>query len=617
VTFLGAIAVAAVILSLLAILAVARRRGIEVSPIADVRAGAFDRLARARQVQPEGALVLLQGSAAARATPSSVEASRASAREMKADSEGAAAEWGAAVADGVIPAAYVWERWSSVDHHVFQAFSHLAGKQIEGMADLLQVVDTKGYALGSAEFVNKLLGHVGEWHAQEHLASAGLDVSMPDATNVPGLDLWVDGHAVNIKTVKDAAAAAYSHFGDYPDIPIVVPADAENIPADALHFDPSSGFDHVGLAGSDHLVIVDHALSHADVLDQSNHALDVLRNPGLHLHFPWVTAAVSGIREARLLAKGHTDLTRAAKNVAVDTAVVGGGGAVGMKFGALVGSALGPIGAVVGGLAGGLLGAIGGRSAANAVKRAPLEAARTEYDAALARYCETEASLVAEAGATWKRGQHEEGRILRAELSRLQGEYDGVLAGHAVRLRRATILDEEGARDLLSAADSKLEAICAAERAVLLGLLPRWMWIWAGLFFPAQVQRYMQHRREYDDWRACAENVLRGWTGSASDTSACFDLVTATEGGHRVAEQHIARSEVARQQAVETAAAHHRRLLAQAAQCRVAAVARLRDRWEETRAHVETSLMPVVHILRATGAELQREMQKNGARVSK
>lgn len=613
-TYLVAVAVGAVILGLLAALALLRRSGIKVSPIANFHAGAFDRLAKAREVQPEGALVLLQRAAAARSSGS---ASGPGAREVTADSEGAGAYWAAAVVDGVVPGAYAWEAWRSVDHHVFQAFSHLAGEQIDGVADLLQVVDAKSYATESAGFVNKLLGHVGEWHAQEHLASAGFGVSMPEASNVPGLDLWVDGHAVNIKTVKDAAAAAYSHFGDYSDIPIVVPADAANIPADALHFDPSSGFEHAALAGSDHLVVVDQALSHADVLDQSTHALDVLGSPGPHIHFPWVTAAVSGIREARLLVKGHTDYTRAAKNVAVDTAAVGGGSAVGMKVGALVGSALGPVGAVVGGIAGGLLGAIGGRSAANAVKRAPMEAARAEYDAALARYCETEASLVAEAGESWKRAQDEEGRTLQAETGHLQAEFNRVLAEQAAYLRQVTVLDADRARRLLLDAGATLEAICEADRAALRALLPRWMWLWSGLLFPAQAQRYLRHRREHHAWRGCAEDVLRGWTGSASDTSACFDLVMATEGGHTIAEQHVARSEVARQRAVETAAARHQQLLAQAVQCRAAAVTRLRGRWDDARAHVETSLVPVVQALRATGTELQREMQRNGVKAPK
>jgi hypothetical protein len=60
-----------------------------------------------------------------------------------------AGEWSAAVADGALPAVDVWTRWSSVDHHVFQAVEHLSHQQVEGFADLLRVVDAKKYAVES------------------------------------------------------------------------------------------------------------------------------------------------------------------------------------------------------------------------------------------------------------------------------------------------------------------------------------------------------------------------------------------------------------------------------------------------------------------------------------
>ncbi|HET9954642.1 MAG TPA: hypothetical protein VFQ61_09060 [Polyangiaceae bacterium] len=606
--YLNIIAATAAVLCLLAAVAVVRRRRIYVDPIVILRAGAFEQLVKARALQSAQAQVQVRNVALC----APIEAGRSVPVEAHRGMQAAAAEWSAAVADGVVPALGVWAQWESVDHHVFQAFSHLAGEQIDGMADLLRVVDTKEYAIQSAGLLNKLLGHVGEWHARDHLASAGFSVSMPEATNAPGLDLWADGNAVNVKTVKDAAAAAYQHFGDYPDIPIIVPADAANIPSDALHFDPSSGFDSAALAGGDHLVVVDHALSHADVLDQSQNALDVLGDPGPHLHFPWITAALSGVREARLLVKGHTDLARAAKNVAVDTAAVGGGGAVGMKVGALVGAALGPVGAVVGGIAGGLLGAIGGRSAANTVKRAPFEAARTEYEVALATYHATEAKLVAEAGATWERAQQEEGGALNTELRRLQGEFDSVLAEQARRLHRTAILEKNQAQELLLKAGTTLASVCDGNRVALHALLPRWLWPWAGLLVPAHAQRLVQHGREHTRWQREVERVMRVWTGSASDTSACFDLLMATAGGEAAAEAHLAKAALARQRVVSAAGQHHQRLLAQATQSRAVTVERLRQRWQKISAHVSLSLEEVVTTLRAKGADLHREMQKNG-----
>jgi hypothetical protein len=326
------------------------------------------------------------------------------------DSEMKGALWAAALGDGLAPGVGVWERWSSVDEHVFQAMSHMTHDIVNGFADLLKAVNAKGYAVDTEGFFNNLKGHVGEWHVMEHFSQADppVSVSMPWASNEPATDMWVDGHAVNVKTVADASRLDVSHFANHPDVAAVIPHDAANIPEGALHFDPATGFDPSHLQHSDHLVVVDHAFSHADVADQTHHAIDVLQDPGPAIHLPWITMAISGIREGRLLIKGHTDIVRAAKNIAIDGTAVGGGGLIGAKAGGLIGSVGGPVGSVVGAIIGGIAGAIGGRAVANDIKRKPLIDAKAAYDSAMSSYQGEEARVSKYTAVEWTKARESE-----------------------------------------------------------------------------------------------------------------------------------------------------------------------------------------------------------------
>ena len=380
-----------------------RRQSCSVPPLLLPSDGAFLRLVAARIGTPDDLLIAVHSE---RPPAEAIDRTKASggSGQQRIDSASPPtdrnAKWvtGAAAIDATWPGLDVWWRWKSVDDHVFQAFEQLSHDHVGGLADLLNLVDAKQYAIGSAGFHYKLLGHVGEWHVREHLDNAGAAVVMPRSTNEPGLDLWADGHAINVKTVADAGAAASQHFADYPGIPIIVPSDAVHIPTDALHFGHAAWLSSSELAEHDHLTIVDDALSHADIAENTSHATDVLQDSGAHLHFPLVTMAVSGFREGRLVANGSTNLARAAKNVVVDTAAVGGGGAIGMKAGALAGTVFGPVGTVIGGIAGGILGAFGGRAAAKTIKRAPLEAAKLAYEATVSQYSSEESTLEHEHG---------------------------------------------------------------------------------------------------------------------------------------------------------------------------------------------------------------------------
>ena len=116
-----------------------------------------------------------------------------------------------------------------------------------------------------------------------------------------------------------------SHFDRYPGTAAVVPVDATGIPEHALHIDPATGHGldgvHDALASGSHgVVIVDDALSTGAIHDHLQHA-ETLATHGetvVHGHLPYVTMALSGVREFDLLRTGKTDFASAAKNVALD-----------------------------------------------------------------------------------------------------------------------------------------------------------------------------------------------------------------------------------------------------------------------------------------------------------
>lgn len=262
--------------------------------------------------------------------------------------------------------------------------SQLSGVQVDGLADLRKVMAAKDYQLEGV----KVQGTAAEQVAGGDFAAAGHTVAFPDASNNPGWDFTIDGNEVNSKLTADFHNVASEHFSEYPDIPIVINADAANIPEDALHFDgtPLSASDLVG----DHLVIVDDSLTLAGIDDISADTVDAADGFGVDdgggiMGLSLVIAAVrSSYQEGKLLRTGKTKWQRSLKNVAVDTTAKGGGtlagGLAGAKVGAVVdlatgGATLG-IPTAIGMLAGAIGGGLVGNRIANEVKSQPLREAQ-------------------------------------------------------------------------------------------------------------------------------------------------------------------------------------------------------------------------------------------------
>ena len=522
-----------------------------------------------------------------------------------------AAGWAAAAVDAAIPAAQAWSLWHSVDRHIFQAFEHLSHQQIDGVADVLRLIDAKGYAIETAGFTHKLLGHLGEWHVQEHMIQAGMPVAMPFGSNEPGLDMWVGEHAVNVKTVADAGGAAAGHFADYPHIPIVVPSDAAHIPADALHFDPTHGLDPSMLRG-DHLTVVDDALRHADMVAHTDHALNVLGDPGPHLHFPYVTMAVSGFREARLLISGNTDVERAVKNVAVDTVAVGGGGAIGMKTGAAFGVPFGPLGIMLGGLIGGAIGAAAGRAGANVIKSAPLEESKRNYEYTLQRYSEKEKELTAEASAQWKQEQNIIERHIQEYAESEKASQNKKLTEAHEQLTASLQVNVNQAKQYFDLARSSVEKFLREEKEQLKLLIPPLALPWSGFFEPGLTSALLRHSSEFSNWRENIDSLLAQWNGTPEEISHFFDLVLAVPTGAHLTSAYLNKVRTTRVTTAATMGQSLQESMSRMVAKRENAVSQLREKWSRISGLVEQEIAPYVASLRRDSDHFRSELRKAG-----
>jgi len=525
--------------------------------------------------------------------------------------------WAASLADGITPGVGVWEKWTSVDDHVFQAMHHLTNETIKGFGDLLQVVNAR-YTwdkIGSDSFFNNLKGHVGEFNVLEHFHQAGVPVGMPDASNAPGTDMWVNGNPVDVKTWSDVSRLGNSHFANYPDIPAIVPHDAANIPDSALHFDPAAGFDPSHLQHSDHLVVVDHALSNADIADQTHHAINVLQDPGPAIHIPWITMAISGIREGRLLIKGHTDIARAAKNIAVDGTAVGGGGLVGAKAGILIGSVGGPIGSVIGGIIGGIAGALGGRAIANDIKRKPLMEAKDEYEKAMANYHAEETRIATYTSAEWTKAREAEQAKLQSSLDSVRAKYETHAQSVREQLKTDLTLRRGDAEIIIEAARELITNLLAESEKRFRASTSGIGRIFPGLVAPQETAQYEQLEKDILEWDNTAAFLLQNWASTPEHTVKVFDLVLVVSELEKKATEFVEAALLSRQRRFASMQGIHQGFFATVVSLRKEATDNLKSTWDGIAATAEKMLSPAIQSLRDTGESYRAELRKNGVDV--
>lgn len=515
-------------------------------------------------------------------------------------------------ADIAIPALRLWERWSALDKHVFGAFERLTHTQLESVADLSRVIDAKGYQIQTAAFQRMLKGHVAEAYVTEHAAEAGLGVEMPQASNYPGTDAWLDGHAVNVKAVSDVGSLGH-HFERYPDVAAIVPVDAENIPDDALHFDPRHPIDFEQLSDSNP-VIVDDALSGADVADQVGDGMDFVDEPAMDVGVPWVTVAISSLREGRLLLAGSTDATRAARNVAIDGVGVGGGAIVGAKAGAIAGSFFGPVGTAVGSVLGGVVGGMTGRKAAAEIRRQPLVDAIAVVKSAQDSYQAAAAEVANDVSARWTATRSAEQEQLRAHAEAERRDHDSAIQSIRDVLAAALVPEPAEAISMLDAAETEVDALVsqASQELASAAAGPR-RWL-ARVFAPAQWAKLQRTKRDTAQWRARAEQIRSQLPLRWSEARELYNLVLAVPGQRDLIRKRVVAIQAIRIRAMTALAVRSGSVFKRCLELRSAASARLEKRWYELQRDANARMEPRIAQLKSAIAGCDVERRRAGVK---
>ncbi len=316
-----------------------------------------------------------------------------------------------AVVGGAEGATYLAD-WAHVDGAVLEGFRRYAADDTASVLDLYAAAGGKtGESLEG--FSNGLRGHVGEQEIIDQLGRwAGDAVVVPTSGSNEGFDLELFGRAINAKVTGDAGRTAAEHFAEHPDIPLIINADAANIPDTAVRLDLTEPFD-AGLLDTEQLVIVAEGLQLSDLGDAVADAAGFGDLGGATDGLPGLGVAVaavrSGVREGRLL-QVHDDKARLARNIATDTALIGGGALVGAKAGALAGAAIDAaaggmllgIPTVLGGIVGGIGAGWQGGKLANSARTRELRTRQEALTASLDSFGRAKSHSEAAAAEAWQ-----------------------------------------------------------------------------------------------------------------------------------------------------------------------------------------------------------------------
>ena len=393
----------------------------------------------------------------------------------------------------------------SIDEHVYTAMGQLAGRQLESVGDLHnELSDWPSAEIGEAlpeGALNKLMGHLAEPIVGQHIEDLGIPVEMPALSNQSGYDLMLNGeHEVNVKTVADVSSLS-DHFERYPDIPVVVPGDMAGIPDNAIHLDATGSLDQLDARvnlGEENIVLVDDALSHAAMKEHAESVSDALLENIDVGGIPFITLALSGYREIKLLKNSDTDTTNAVKNIGLDLAGTGGGAAAGAAAGAAVGSIVPVVGTTIGAIVGGIAGAIGGRKATNVIKEKPFQDALQAYQNTLSETKEKITTVQAEAEEQYTRTVESEEKSLAQTVESSKRKLQQWQNALVKERKDGYELESTEARQLLLTAHNDLSAHIISVRAQLANI-PSWKQVLWPDGHTVLLQQSVQHLEKLAD----------------------------------------------------------------------------------------------------------------------
>jgi hypothetical protein len=209
-------------------------------------------------------------------------------------------------------------------HHA-QEFDNL-GDLVAFMKD--HIIRSEPGQAAWRQMVHKYKGYTGEEMAMGHLRDSGHVLDVPESGTKAGYDVIAGGPTVNgplnIK-VTDNPAYIQQHLDEYPDVPVYTNTEMGS----AFSENPD--------------VIVDPNLSAQDCFHTTADTLDGMSDLGDLLdQVPWITLAVSSIKNASGVLHGRKSVGDAIEHTLEDTAAIGLGGWAGGEAGLALGLALAP-----------------------------------------------------------------------------------------------------------------------------------------------------------------------------------------------------------------------------------------------------------------------------------
>ena len=510
-----------------------------------------------------------------------------------------------------------------IDEHVYTAMGQLAGEQLDSIGDLRNYLSSWDSAeIGEAlpeEALNKLMGHLAEPIVGQHLEELGIQVEIPDLSNQLGYDLILNGeHAVNIKAVKDFNSLS-EHFAKYPDIPVIVPGDMAGIPENVIHLDAAGSLEQLNEAielEEENIILVDNALSHADMLEHAEGVSDALLGNVDVGGIPFITATLSGIREIKLLKNHDTKVYNAVKNFGLDVAGSGGGGVAGAAIGATIGSAIFPvIGTTIGVFFGGILGAIVVRKASNAIKEKPFRDALEAYEEIQNKAQEKATVAQAEAEKQYDRTVESEEKALAQTVEsrkhKLQQQQNALIQER----KNEYTLEPAQAREFLEAALNDLSVHIASVQAQL-NNIPSWKKILWPDESTVLLQQSILHLEKLSRLlKQQAESILQNAQSQklVGDRATSFlQLLLAVDGATPNIRELIHAHEERRQEREAQWRADIEQIRIEVADRRYQCFQKLAETVEELQKKMEATMKPFVEKVKNASQTVQTEATRLG-----
>lgn len=503
----------------------------------------------------------------------------------------------------------------SVDENFYDALSHLAGKQLDTIGDLNSYLSDHWQTdwMGDLSALNNLQGHVAEFTVAEHFREMGHTVEFPEASNHPGVDMWIDGHPFNVKNVTDMSSIK-EHFDKYPDIGVISNHDVDGIDTDLLSFDPSKGMDAAldldNIEKGQHLV--DMGLDHDAVLSQTDSAADAVTG-NLDGHFPVITLVMSSIREIKILKKGNTDLLNSAKNIGLDVTGVGGGGFLGAQGGAALGTLLFPgVGTVIGGVVGGVVGAFFGKKGTDAIKKKPVNDAKTAYENDLGVYQNTLKSLYVSSNKAIADFRKKEQAILDSERQKSTKLIEDRRSKAIAEQQKILTLPKNEIVKLFGEIKENVanEITAVDEEMLQFGLFARLIWPQQGYHDLRELRTFLE--TELRNLETVEEQLLKSGLSDREMTQAAFEIAGVYKKFHDEIKIHLMRyREVRIKQQKELSELIEGEKL-RLAGMRIDSFKRLREKIIGIRKNVSEGIKPHADNLKTSQDRLIAEMRKLG-----